>query len=109
MWPASTLLGGGHGPSLGPHTFLIFQSVLTVDGVRLGLGGIFDVWLVQQVLDAEQDLFDGDGWAPVLFFVQQRQANRARWIHVRMEQGWLEFAFWWTGRVVVFEDHTQFV
>lgn len=80
-----------------------------VNCVCFRLGGIFDVRLVQQILDAEQNLFDRDRRTPILLLVQQRQTHGARWVHVRMEQWWLKFAFGWTGRVVVFENHTQFV
>lgn len=80
-----------------------------VDCVGLGLGRILDVGLVEQVLDAEQDLFDCDRGAPVLLLVQQRQADGAGGIHVGMEQWRLELAFGRACGVVVFEDHPQFI
>lgn len=108
--PASArLFGSGHGSCLGAHSFLVLQSILAVDCVRLGLCRVLDVGFVEQILDAEQDLFDGDRRAPVLVLVEQRQANGARWIHVRVEQRRLEFALGRTRRVVVLEDHAQLV
>lgn len=38
--------------------------------VGIGLRRRIRVWIVEQILDAEEDLFDGDGWLPALFFVQ---------------------------------------
>uniref|UniRef100_A0A6B0TV42 Putative ubiquitin-conjugating enzyme e2 n=1 Tax=Ixodes ricinus TaxID=34613 RepID=A0A6B0TV42_IXORI len=66
-----------HGFCLCSDAFLVLQGVLTVDCVRLSLRGIFDVGFVEQVLDSEQDLFDGDGRSPVLLLVQQREAHRS--------------------------------
>lgn len=42
-----------------------------VDCVGLGLCRVLDVGLVEEVLDAQQDLFDCDGGTPVLLLVQQ--------------------------------------
>ena len=42
------------------------------------------VRLIQQVLDAQEDLLHGDGRPPV--FVDDGQADGARRIHVRMEE-----------------------
>jgi hypothetical protein len=106
-----SLFGSGHGAGLSSDTFVVFQSILTrnghkwtklsvkteqyygeindyyspVDCVGLRLGGIFDVWLIQQILNAEQNLFDRDRRTPILLLVQQGQANGARGIHVRVE------------------------
>lgn len=82
---------------------------LPVDSVSLRLGRVLDVGLVQQVLDAEQDLLDGDGRAPVLLLVQQRQTDRPGRVHVRVEQRRLELALGRAGRVVVLEDHPELV
>lgn len=38
--------------------------------VGIGLRWRIGVWIVEEILDAEEDLFDGDGWLPALFFVQ---------------------------------------
>ena len=74
--------------------------VLAEAGVGLGLGGVLDVRVVQQVLgaegeggeegetdlDAEEDLLDGDGGAPVLLLVEDGEADGARGVDVRVEQ-----------------------
>ena len=38
------------------------------------------------------DLFDGDGWPPVLVLLQDGQAHRARRVDVGMKYRWLKFA-----------------
>ncbi|TGZ47410.1 hypothetical protein DBV15_00226, partial [Temnothorax longispinosus] len=73
------------------------------------LSRILHVWLVQQVLNTEQDLLDRDGRSPVFLLVQERQADSAGWVNVRMEQRRFEFTFRWARRIVIFEDHTQLV
>ena len=69
------LLLGGHGPGLGPHPLLVVGPVLTEAGVSLGLSGVLDVGVIEQVLDTQQDLLDGDGRPPVLLLVQDGQAH----------------------------------
>ena len=57
-----------------PHDSLDFLLVsLTIsleEVVGIGLRWRIRVWVVEQILDAEKDLFDRDGWLPALFFVQ---------------------------------------
>ena len=60
----------GHGPGLGPHPLLVVRPVLAEAGVGLSLGGVLDVGVVQEILDTQQDLLDGDGRPPVLLLVQ---------------------------------------
>ena len=60
----------GHGSGLGPHPLLVVRPVLAEAGVGLGLGGVLDVGVVQEILDTQQDLLDGDGRPPVLLLVQ---------------------------------------
>lgn len=103
------LFSGCHGSGLCSNTFLVLETVLTVNSVSLCLGRVLDVRLIQQILDSEQNLFDGDGRAPVLLFVQQRQTNGPGRVHVRMEQWRFELALGRTGRVVILEDHPQLV
>jgi hypothetical protein len=43
-------------------------------------------------LNAEKDLFDGDGGLPGFLFVEDRQANGAGRVDVRVEERWSEFA-----------------
>lgn len=54
---------------------------------RLGVG------IVEQVLHAQKDLLDRNGWLPRLLFVQDRQANSSGGIHVRVEERGDEFAY----------------
>ena len=60
----------GHGSGLSPHPLLVVRPVLAEAGVGLGLGGVLDVGVVQEILDTQQDLLDGDGRPPVLLLVQ---------------------------------------
>ena len=73
--PMTPLLLGSHGPGLSPHPLLVVGPVLTKAGVGLGLSGILDVGVIEEVLDPQQDLLDGDGRPPVLLLVQDGQAN----------------------------------
>lgn len=43
-------------------------------------------------MDTEENLLDGDRGLPVLFLVQNRQANGSGRVDVRVKQGWYEFA-----------------
>ena len=52
-------LGGhlrGHGSGLGPNSLLVLGPVLAVAGVGLGLSRVLDVRVVQEILDAQQNL-----------------------------------------------------
>jgi len=42
------------GPSLSPDSLLVIGPVLTKAGVGLGLGGVLDVGVVQQILDSNE-------------------------------------------------------
>ena len=63
-------LFSSHGSSLSPDPLLVIGPVLAEAGVGLGLGRILNVGVVEEVLDTEQDLLDGDGGPPVLLLVQ---------------------------------------
>lgn len=79
---------------------LVRGAVLLEQVERVGLGGRLRVRLVEQRLDAEQDLLDGDGRAPALLLVQDRQADGARGVDVWVEERRDELACW-GGRVDV--------
>ena len=68
-------LFSSHGSSLGPDPLLVIGPVLAEAGVGLGLGRVLNVGVVQEVLDPQQDLLDGDGGPPVLLLIQDGQAN----------------------------------
>ena len=44
-------------------------------------------------MDAEKDLFDGNGGLPGFLFVEDRQADGAGRVDVRVEERWGEFAW----------------
>ena len=96
---------GRHGPGLSPDPLLVLGPVLAIAGVGLGLGRILDVGVVEQVLDAEKQLFDGDGRPPILLLVQEREADRTRRIYIGVEKRWRKLHFGRSRGVVVLEDH----
>ena len=75
---------------------LVLRAILLEQVVCFGLCGRLRVGIVQQVLDAQQDLFDGDGGLPRLFLVQDAEADGAGRVDVRVEERRHEFA--WTSR-----------
>lgn len=89
--------------------FELFKADLPVDRVRLRLCRVLHVRFVQQILDAEQNLFDRDGRTPVFLVVQQRQADRAARVDVRVEQRRLELTLRRRRWIVVLEVHLQLV
>ena len=64
-----------HGPCLSSDSLLIIGPILTEAGVSLGLGRILDVGVVEEILDPQQDLLDGDGRPPVLLLVQDGETD----------------------------------
>lgn len=65
---------------------LVLRAVSLEHVVRLGLGGGLRVGVVEEVLDAEEDLLDRDGRLPRLFLVQDREAHRAGRVDVGVEE-----------------------
>ena len=51
------------------------------------------VWIVEQVLDTEENLLDSDGWLPTLFFIQDGKANSTGGIDVGVKKWGNEFAY----------------
>ena len=98
-----------HGSGLGSHSLLVISSVLTETCVRLRLGGVLDVGVVEEVLDAEEDLLDGDGGPPVLLLVQDAETHCARWVDIGVEQWWHELHLGWCGGEVILEDDLTLV
>lgn len=82
------------------HLLLVRLAVLLEQVERVGLGGGLRVRLVEQRLDAEQDLLDGDGGLPALFFVEDGEADGARGVDVWVEERGGEFALWGLGWVL---------
>jgi len=98
-----------HGPGLGSDPLLVIGPVLTETGVGLGLGGVLDVGIVEEILDTQEDLLNGDGRPPVLLFVQDRETNCPGGINVGVEQWRNKLHFGGSGREVVLEDDLAFV
>ena len=64
---------------------LVLHAVPLEHVVRLGLGGRLRVGVVEQVLDAQEDLLDRDGRLPRLLLVQDRKADGAGRVDVWVE------------------------
>jgi hypothetical protein len=56
---------------------------------------------IKTYLDTQKDLLDGDGWPPVLLFVQQGQADCARWIDIGVEKWRHKLDLWGCAWVVI--------
>lgn len=104
----STLCGGKL-LGLCPYPLLIVHPVLTVNCVSLCLCWVLNVRLIQQLLDTQQDLFDGDGRPPIFVLLQDRQTHSAWWVDIWVEYWWFKLAFGWWGRIVIFEQHSEFI
>lgn len=74
------------------HALLVFGAVLPEQVIGVGLRGRLGVGLVQEVLDSEQEFPDGDGRLPRLVLVEDREADGARGVYVRVEERRDEFA-----------------
>jgi len=84
-----------HGLGLGPNPLLVLETILTEDGVGLCLRGVLDVGVVEQLLDAHQDLLDGDSGAPVLLVIKQGEADGPGGVNVGVEERRLKLALGW--------------
>lgn len=75
-----------------PYLPFICGTVIAVQVVGIGLRRRFGVWVVEEILDSEEDLSDGDSWSPRLLLIEDRKADRSGWIYIGMEKRWDEFA-----------------
>lgn len=75
-----------------PHLLLVRYTILLEQIVGLGLRWRLRVDLVEKHLDAEKDLLDGDGGLPGFLFIQDRKADGAGGVDVRVEERGCEFA-----------------
>lgn len=71
---------------------VVGSAVLTEEVVGFSLSGRLGVGLVQQRLNAEKNLLDGDGGLPAFLFVENGQADGARGVDIGVEEGRDELA-----------------
>jgi hypothetical protein len=71
---------------------VVGSAVLAEQVVCLSLSRRLGVGLVQQRLNAEEDLLDGDGGLPAFLFVENGQANGSGRVDVGVEERRNEFA-----------------
>lgn len=74
------------------NPLLVFGTVSLEQVVGLCLSRRLRVRIVQQVLDTQQDLLNGDRGLPRLFFVQDRQTDSSGGVDVGVKQRRDEFA-----------------
>ena len=90
-------------PGLGLDPSLVLGLVVHEELVGLRLGGTVGVGIVEEVLDAQEHLLDGDGGTPSLLLVEDGQADGPGRVDVGMEQGRDELALGRLGRVLLGE------
>ena len=73
------------------------------------MGGILDVRIVQQLLDAKENLLDANRGSPVFLLVENRKTNRARGENVWVKERRLKAAFRGRRWVIFLEEHLQLV
>lgn len=73
-------------------TALVLCPVLLEQIVGVCLRRRLGVGVVEEVLDAYEDLLDSDSWLPGLLLVQYGQADGATRVDIRVEERWNEFA-----------------
>jgi len=65
---------------------VVGSAVLAEQVVGLGLGRRLRVGLIEQRLNAEEDLLDGDGGLPAFLFVEDGQADGSGRVDVGVEE-----------------------
>ena len=74
------------------HFLLVRLTIFLKQIVGVCLCWRFRVRIIEQVLNAKENLLDCDRRFPAFFFVQDRKANRARRVDVGVKERWNEFA-----------------
>lgn len=78
---------------------LIRGAILLEQIIRIRLRGTLRIHLIEQHLDADQNLLDRDRGPPPLLFVENGEADGPRRVDVGVEERRDEFALWRFGRV----------
>ena len=71
---------------------LVGWPILLEQVVSISLSRGIRVGIVEEILNAEENLFDGNSWLPTFFLVQDREANCTRGVDVRVKERGNEFA-----------------
>ena len=79
-------------PNKVPNLLLVSGLIFLKETKSFSLGWTVGVRIVQQILDAHEDLLDCDGGLPRFLLVQDAQADGARRVHVGVEEWWRELA-----------------
>lgn len=75
------------------HLALITRTVLLEHVVCFGLRRGFGIGIVEKILDTEEDLLNRNRRSPGLFFIENRQADGAGWVDIRVEQRGCKFTY----------------
>jgi len=74
--------------------FLICRAVLPEQIIGIRLCWRLRVWVVEKILNPQENLFNRDGGLPILVLVQDAKANGARRVDVGVEERWHELAYY---------------
>ena len=67
---------------------LVLRLIFLKNVVGFRLSGRVWIRIIQQILNTNDNLFDGDSRFPTLFFVENRQTDCAGWVDIGMEEWW---------------------
>ena len=95
--------------SLFAYPIIILGLILCEEEIGIGLSRTLLVGIIHEVLDAHQQLRNGERWTPVFIFVEDAEADRATRVDVGMEQNRRAFAFGWLVREILRELHHQLI
>jgi hypothetical protein len=87
----------------------VLHNVLDKEVISFSLCRIGRVGLVQQILDANKNLFHCNCRSPSTIFVEDRQADSSRGVDIRVEETRGKFTLWWFARVVFGELDCKWV
>ena len=74
------------------YFLVVSLSVLLEQVIRVSLRRRLGIWVVEQILNTDENLFDGNGGFPAFFLIKDRKTHGAGRIDVGMEQWRNEFA-----------------
>merc|ERR1719422_1768476 len=98
-----------HCTCLSTNPLVVVGPVLAEASVSLSLGRVLDVRVVQEVLNAEENLLDSDGRAPVLLLIEDGEAHRAAWVDIGVEERGHKLDLGRSGGEIVLEDDLALV
>lgn len=86
---------------------LVLDLLLGEHHERLSLCWALGIWIVQQILDACQDVLDGDRWPPTFILIEDAEAHGTRRVYVWMKKAGFELALGRLGWILFRKLHSQ--